>query len=161
MFGDWAAAERHLAAAEAHAAREGMRPEHALLLSARAELELARGGSGSAIRARQALAAAQRGFEALGMAAELRRTRDRLRNLPPQPGVAPSRRLPAGLSAREAQVLGLVATGLSNRQIARELALSDHTVANHLTSVFNKTGCSNRAAATAFALRHGLAQAVE
>ena len=161
LFGDWAVAERHLAAAEAHAAREGMRPEQALLLSARAELELTRGGSGSAIRARQALAAAQRGFEALGMAAELRRTRDRLRNLPPQPGVAPPRRLPAGLSAREAQVLGLVATGLSNRQIARELALSDHTVANHLTSVFNKTGCSNRAGATAFALRHGLAQAVE
>jgi len=127
----------------------------------RAELELARGGSGSAIRARQALAAALRGFDALGMAAELRRSRDRLRDLPPQPGTAPPRRLPAGLSGREAQVLGLVATGLSNRQIARELALSDHTVANHLTSVFNKIGCSNRTAATTFALRHGLAQAVE
>jgi DNA-binding CsgD family transcriptional regulator/tetratricopeptide (TPR) repeat protein len=161
MFGDWAAAERHLSAAENQAAREGMRPEQTLLLSVRAELELARGGSGSAIRARQALAAALRGFEALGMAAEQRRTRDRLRNLPPQPGVAPPKRLPAGLSGREAQVLGLVAAGLSNRQIARELALSDHTVANHLTSVFNKTGSSNRAAAAAFALRHGLAQAVE
>src|SRR5262249_17479376 len=125
VFGDWAAAERHLAAAETQASREGIRPEQILVLSARAELELARGGSGSAIRARQALAAAQRGFEALGMAAELQRTRDRLRNLPPQPGVAPLRRLPAGLSAREAQVLDLVATGLSNRQIARELALSD------------------------------------
>jgi DNA-binding CsgD family transcriptional regulator len=161
VFGDWAAAERHLAAAETQATREGMRPEQTLLQSVRAELELARGGSGSAIRARQALAAALRGFEALGMAAELRRARDRLRDLPPQPGEAPPRRLPAGLSGREAQVLGLVATGLSNRQIARELALSDHTVANHLTSVFNKTGCSNRAAATAFAVRHGLAQAVE
>jgi len=160
-FGDWTAAERHLAAAETQAAREGMRPEQPLVLSVRAELELARGGSGSAIRARQALAAAQRGFEALGMAAESRRTRDRLRDLPPQPGVAPPRRLPAGLSGREAQVLALVATGLSNRQIARELALSDHTVANHLTSVFNKIGCNNRAAATAFALRRGLAQAVE
>jgi DNA-binding CsgD family transcriptional regulator len=161
VFGDWAAAEQHLAAAETQAAREGMRPEEALLLSARAELELARGGSGSAIQARQALAAALRGFEALGMAAELRRCRDRLHGLPPQPGVAPPRRLPAGLSSREAQVLGLVATGLTNRQIASELALSDHTVANHLTSVFNKTGCSNRAAATAFALRHRLGQAVE
>jgi hypothetical protein len=90
-FGDWATAERHFAAAEDQAAREGMRPEQALLLSARAELELARGGSGSAMRARQALAAAQRGFEALGMAAELRRTRNRLRNLPPQPGAAPTR----------------------------------------------------------------------
>jgi DNA-binding CsgD family transcriptional regulator len=160
-FGDWAAAEGHLAAAAARAAREGMRPEQPLLLSVRAELELARGGSGSVIRARHALAAAQRGFAALGMAAELRRSRDRLRDLPRQPGAAPPRRLPAGLSGREAEVLGLVATGLTNRQIARELALSDHTVANHLTSVFNKTGCSNRAAATAFALRHGLAQAAE
>jgi DNA-binding CsgD family transcriptional regulator len=161
VFGDWAAADRHLAAAETQAARESIRPEEALLKSVRAELESARGGSGSAIRARQALAAALRGFEALGMAAEVRRTRDRLRHLPPQPGVAPPKRLPAGLSGREAQVLGLVAAGLTNQQIARELALSDHTVANHLTSIFNKTGCSNRAAATAFALRHGLAQSVE
>jgi DNA-binding CsgD family transcriptional regulator/tetratricopeptide (TPR) repeat protein len=153
---DWSAAEGHLAAAEAHASREGMRPEQALLLYARAELELARGGRGSAICARQVLAEALRGFEALGMAAEMDRARERLRLLPPQPGRPLRERLPAGLSGREAQVLGLVAAGLSNRQIARELALSDHTVANHLTTIFNKTGANNRAAAAVFAVRHGL-----
>ena len=63
----------------------------------------------------------------------------------------------AGLSAREVQVLRLVAGGMSNRRIAKELALSENTVANHLTSIFNKTGADNRASATAFAVRHGLA----
>jgi DNA-binding CsgD family transcriptional regulator len=156
-LGDWPAAERHLAAAEAQAAREGMRPEQALLLSVRAELELARGGRDGATRARQALARALREFEELDMAAEAEHARERLRRLPSQPGRPLREILPAGLSGREAQVLGLVAAGLSNRQIARELALSDHTVANHLTSIFNKIGASNRAAAAAFAAHHGLA----
>jgi DNA-binding CsgD family transcriptional regulator len=38
------------------------------------------------------------------------------------------------------------------------IALSDHTVANHLTTIFNKTGTSNRAAAAVFAVQHGLAE---
>jgi DNA-binding NarL/FixJ family response regulator len=50
----------------------------------------------------------------------------------------------------------LVAAGLNNRAIARELHLSENTVAKHLTSIFNKTGSENRAAAAAFATRHGL-----
>jgi predicted ATPase/DNA-binding CsgD family transcriptional regulator len=66
--------------------------------------------------------------------------------------------LPAGLSQREAEVLRLVAAGRSNRDIARELHLSENTVAKHLTSIFNKTASDNRAAAAAFALRHGLLQ---
>jgi DNA-binding NarL/FixJ family response regulator len=55
-------------------------------------------------------------------------------------------------------VLRLVAAGRSNRDIARELHLSENTVAKHLTSIFNKTASDNRAAAAAFALRHGLLQ---
>ena len=51
----------------------------------------------------------------------------------------------------------LVAAGMSNRQIAQELALSESTVAKHLTSIFNKTASENRAAAAAFAIRHDLA----
>jgi DNA-binding NarL/FixJ family response regulator len=47
--------------------------------------------------------------------------------------------------------------GKSNRQIAQELGLSEKTVANHLTHIFNKTNSENRAAATAFAIRHRLA----
>ncbi|HZU14737.1 MAG TPA: AAA family ATPase [Chloroflexota bacterium] len=68
----------------------------------------------------------------------------------------PSATLPAGLSSREAEVLGLVTAGLSNREIAGRLHLSEHTVAKHLTSIFNKTGTDNRAAAAAFAIRNGL-----
>ncbi len=63
---------------------------------------------------------------------------------------------PAGLTAREVEVLRLVAKGLTNSQIAQELVLSEKTVATHLTHIFNKTNSENRAAAVAFAMRHGL-----
>jgi predicted ATPase/DNA-binding CsgD family transcriptional regulator len=78
---------------------------------------------------------------------------------PPTPSAAgkpPS--LPAGLSARQVQILRLVVAGKSNRAIADALGLSEKTVINHLTAIFQKTGCDNRAAAVAFAFRHGLAQ---
>ncbi len=74
--------------------------------------------------------------------------------LPAAPVVAPPS--PAGLSAREVEVLRLVARGLTNTQIAHELVLSEKTVATHLTHIFNKTNSDNRAAAAAFAIRHGL-----
>ncbi|HZT98493.1 MAG TPA: response regulator transcription factor, partial [Ktedonobacteraceae bacterium] len=63
----------------------------------------------------------------------------------------------AGLTAREVEVLRLVARGRTNSDIADELGLSEKTIAHHLTHIFNKTGSDNRAAATAFAIRHGLA----
>jgi DNA-binding CsgD family transcriptional regulator/tetratricopeptide (TPR) repeat protein len=157
-FGDLPAAEQHLAAAEIRASQQEMRPEQALLPCARADFELARGGRGSAMRARDALKDASGRLESLGMTAEAKRAREHLRRLPPQPGALPRVSLPAGLSGREAQVLGLVAAGLSNRQIACELALSNHTVANHLTTIFNKTGANNRAAAAVFAVQHGLVE---
>jgi DNA-binding CsgD family transcriptional regulator len=64
--------------------------------------------------------------------------------------------LPANLSRREAEVLQLVARSKSNRQIARELMLSESTVANHLSHIFAKTRSENRVAATTFAIRHNL-----
>ncbi len=69
----------------------------------------------------------------------------------------PSRTYPAGLTAREVQVLRFVANGLTNAEIAEELRLSEKTIAHHLTHIFNKTTSENRAAAAAFAIRHGLA----
>ena len=60
---------------------------------------------------------------------------------------------PAGLSAREAEILALVAAGRSNRQIAAELVLSVHTVERHVANLYRKIGAHNRAEATAFALR--------
>ena len=64
--------------------------------------------------------------------------------------------LPAGLTAREAEVLRLVADGRTNRDIAVELVISEHTVARHLQNIFAKIDVSSRSAATAFAFEHGL-----
>ncbi len=63
---------------------------------------------------------------------------------------------PAGLTPREVEVLSLVVLGMTNTQIAHKLIVSEKTVATHLTHIFNKTNSENRAAATAFAIRHGL-----
>lgn len=60
------------------------------------------------------------------------------------------------LSGRERQVLALVASGQTNRQIAVELGISEHTVARHLSNIFNKIGVTTRTAASAFAFEHGL-----
>jgi DNA-binding CsgD family transcriptional regulator/tetratricopeptide (TPR) repeat protein len=65
--------------------------------------------------------------------------------------------LPGDLSPREAQILRLVATGLSNREIGEELAISEHTAANHIRSILRKTDCTNRTEAASYAHRHGLA----
>jgi DNA-binding CsgD family transcriptional regulator len=64
---------------------------------------------------------------------------------------------PDGLSAREVQILGLVARGLSNREIGEELTISEHTAANHVRSILRKTGCANRTQAASYAHRRGLA----
>ncbi len=67
------------------------------------------------------------------------------------------RTLPDGLSAREAEVLRLVASGQSNGQIAAALFLSQKTVERHLSNIFAKTGSASRTAAAAYAFEHGLA----
>ncbi|MFN2389320.1 MAG: LuxR C-terminal-related transcriptional regulator [Actinomycetota bacterium] len=64
--------------------------------------------------------------------------------------------LPGGLSPREAQVLRNVAVGKTNRQIATELVISEHTVARHLSNIFAKLGLPSRSAATAYAMENGL-----
>jgi DNA-binding NarL/FixJ family response regulator len=62
-----------------------------------------------------------------------------------------------GLTAREVQVLSLVATGRTNRQIATHLVISEKTVASHVSHIFAKLGVSSRSSATAYAYKHDLA----
>ena len=61
-----------------------------------------------------------------------------------------------GLTARELEVLRLIAAGRSNRDIASELVISEHTVARHVQNIFRKLDVSSRTAASAFAYEHDL-----
>ena len=69
----------------------------------------------------------------------------------------PGRPLPDGLTEREGEVLALVASGLSNREIAERLYVSEATVKTHINRIFTKTASRDRAQAVAYAHRHGLA----
>ena len=63
---------------------------------------------------------------------------------------------PAGLTAREVEVLRLLAQGLSNKQIAQRLVISPKTAGNHIEHIYAKIGTSTRATASLFAMQHGL-----
>jgi DNA-binding CsgD family transcriptional regulator len=94
------------------------------------------------------LDAAHRMFQQLGAAPD----RARVEAL----SQAASTRSPGGLSAREVQVLALVARGKSNREIGAELIISDRTVARHMSNIFTKLNLSSRTAASAFAFEHDI-----
>jgi DNA-binding NarL/FixJ family response regulator len=98
--------------------------------------------------ARLELGAARAIFERLGAAPDVQRV-DAL--------LQPATSSPGGLTAREVEVLRLVAHGSSNRAIATELFISEHTVARHLSNIFRKLGVTSRSAATSFAYEHRLA----
>jgi DNA-binding NarL/FixJ family response regulator len=60
------------------------------------------------------------------------------------------------LTAREVEVLALVATGKTNRAIADDLFVTESTIARHVSNIFTKLGLSSRSAATAYAYEHDL-----
>ncbi len=97
--------------------------------------------------AQMELDAARWVFRQLGAATDQARV-DRL--------MARREQAPAGLTAREVEVLCLVAAGMTNRAIAAELFLANKTVARHVSNIFTKLGVSSRSAATAFAFQNGL-----
>ena len=87
-------------------------------------------------------------FQELGAAPELARLEQLSRASAPK--------APGGLSAREVQVLALVAAGNSNRAIAAELFLSEKTVERHVGNILAKLGVGSRTAAAAYAFEHGI-----
>jgi DNA-binding CsgD family transcriptional regulator len=115
---------------------------------ARVVVALACRALGDEDAARMELDAARQVFERLSAGPDLARV---------EALTGPARvRSSSGLTAREVEVLQLVATGRTNRVIAAELFLSEKTVARHLSNIFTKLGVSSRAAATAYAYRHDL-----
>jgi DNA-binding CsgD family transcriptional regulator len=139
LRGDREAALADLEDLEARCRREGLLPDLALGLLMRAELLGSAGGA--------AMAEGLRLLDVLGMPRE-----PELAGAPPG---APGRF--GNLTAREVEVLRQVAKGLSNREIAAALFISERTVVNHLSHVFAKLGVENRAGATAYAMRSGIA----
>jgi DNA-binding CsgD family transcriptional regulator len=94
------------------------------------------------------LDAARTVFEELGAGPDLTRLDSLVTSAPPQSA--------HGLSPRELEVLRHVAGGMTNKEIAIELVLSERTVERHVSNIFVKLGVSTRAAATAFAYEHRL-----
>jgi DNA-binding NarL/FixJ family response regulator len=112
---------------------------------ARVQIAVAFRAMGDEESALSELAVAERTFAELG-ATPAQREAARLRG--------PS--FPDGLTAREVEVLRLVAAGQTNPQIATALVLSEKTVARHLSNIFTKTGVTSRTAAATYAHRHEL-----
>jgi DNA-binding NarL/FixJ family response regulator len=73
---------------------------------------------------------------------------------PEPPALSPPRTLPDGLTLREAEVLDLLAKGLTNPQIADTLFVSAHTVKTQINRIFAKTGSANRTEAIGYARTH-------
>jgi DNA-binding NarL/FixJ family response regulator len=136
-------------------ALEGFARAQLPMEQARTRLELARALSERLPEAAVAEArAALQEFERLQAARQADAAGALLRSLG-----APIRTGPGGagmLTGREVEVLRLVATGLSNQEIATALVISEHTVRRHLQNIFAKIGVPSRAAATAYAFQHDL-----
>ena len=158
-MGRWDEAEAHSQAALALNTRMGARPwlahtqhQYAVLLLARNQL--GDDGKAAALLDEALATACDLGMRAL----EERITTQVSPHAPAAPSPPPSATPLTldDLSQREVEVLRLVATGKSNREIADALYISLNTVATHVRNILTKTGCANRTEAAAYALRHRL-----
>ena len=154
-LGEWELAEEHFEQALAANLAMDAKTWLAHTNYGYARMLLARGDEHSE-RAQALLLEADRLARVIGMAS----LRSRIAAMEvPSASSAPLPGLPDALSGREAQILRLVARGLSNREIGAELYISEHTAANHVRSILRKTGCANRTEAASYAHRHALADA--
>jgi DNA-binding CsgD family transcriptional regulator/tetratricopeptide (TPR) repeat protein len=149
-LGEWDRAEAHFQSALALNTGLGARTWLAHTTYEYARMLLARGRGDDRAHARAQLGVAVGLARAIGMPTLLRRAAALV------PGVEPEATLPDGLSAREVEVLVALARGHSNREIGRNLHISEHTAANHVRSILRKTRCANRTEAAGYAHRRGL-----
>jgi DNA-binding CsgD family transcriptional regulator len=151
-------AERHFVTARAANTRFGARPATAQTDYLYAALLADRGRADDRARARELVNQALPAARAMGMV----RLEERLVDLEARliaaadGAVAPAPAYPDNLTAREVEVLRLLAVGRTNREVADELVLSIRTVERHIANIYAKIGVSRRVEATAYALRHGL-----
>lgn len=157
---DRSAGAVHLADGDARAALGALRRAYATWQALDAPYEAA--------RARVLIGVACRQLDdEEGAAMELESAREVFARLGARPDLArldalsatPSARTPGGLTARELEVLRLLASGSTNRAIAADLYISEKTVARHVSNIFSKLGLSSRSAATAYAYQHELMSA--
>jgi DNA-binding CsgD family transcriptional regulator/predicted ATPase len=149
-LGEWEKAEGHFEAALELNRRMGVSTWVAHSAYEYGRMLLRRGTADDTSHSRVLLAEAAALAEQIGMPVLLGRVQAL------GAAVAPASSLPDGLSAREAEILQLVAHGLSNREIGKALFISEHTAANHIRNILRKTGCANRTEAASYAHRHGL-----
>jgi DNA-binding CsgD family transcriptional regulator len=154
LLGDLEAAKAGYLEAIQFCERLDYRPELALTRLDLAEL-LLKHYPGERTAAFQHLDFAIAEFEAMGMRPSLERAL-RLRGRRRRAAQPRAQAYPAHLSAREVEVLRLVANGKSNQQIAGELAISLNTVMRHVSNILNKTGAANRTEASSYAHRQSL-----
>jgi ATP/maltotriose-dependent transcriptional regulator MalT len=147
-------AEVHLGDALAFCRKAGFRPELAWSCYDNSDLLLARDHPGDHDRAMSSLE------EALTLSTELgmRPLMERVHVLWEQAKVQPARvpAYPNGLTHREVEVLRLVTTGKTDREIAEALSISVTTVSTHVRNILNKINAANRTEATAYSAQHGL-----
>ena len=148
-----------LAAGEARTALDSLREARTFWRELGAAYEAARVGAaiaeayrdlGDADTAQLELEGAARAFRQLGAVGDLARLEERAKPKPPAATAT------GDLTDREIQVLKLLASGKTNRAIATELAISEKTVARHVSNIFVKLDLSSRTAAAAFAFQHRL-----
>jgi DNA-binding NarL/FixJ family response regulator len=156
LLGERAQAQAYYEQALDECAKIGFRPEIALTHLQLAELLL---GEGEGVRdeALAHLDFAIAELRAMGMRPALERAVRLGAEQRREATVRIRPAYPAGLTAREVEVLRLVAAGRSNQQIADALVISLNTVVRHVSNIFAKTGAANRTEAASFATRHGVA----
>jgi DNA-binding NarL/FixJ family response regulator len=104
----------------------------------------------------RALHAAAGGLAVMGPQAQAALLAAATPSRPEAAATEPAAPPPDGLTQREAEILGLIAGGLTNPEIAARLFLSNHTIKTHISRIFAKTGSRDRAAAIGYAHRHGI-----